>query len=660
MSTSPNTGPNTGPNATRPNILFILVDQMRYPPLYPDDPNDPLFQILRFQKGDLKDNPYADLFPGFRLLRDHGVSLQNHTCSSIACVPSRATIMTGQYSARSGVTQTEGMFKVDTDPAFPWLPQDGVPTLGDWFRAAGYETHYFGRWDVSNPPVGSLEPWGFDSWEYSYPSDQRFGTPNLGVYRDKSYTDLVNTFLRRKALGVEANIINSNDPTNASFNVRPWLAVASFVNPHDIGAYPFPWQPAVDQPGPLTPAPTLGEPIAPYGAPVQGKHSQPPTYGQGAKTFNGTYRVPLNPGGFKLGDIKLPASWRSDLPGKPDCQYDYSYKFQLALTTLRGQNAVIPSPYPFKMQTNAEDWYRSYLEFYLYLQYLVNLEVSAVLERLYESGLDKNTIVVFTSDHGELAGAHGGQLEKWYGAYQESIHVPAIISSPLVNADKEMREVRSHTTHVDWVPTLLGLAGYGADDRQALGRFIQGHTVRPLAGEDLTPVIKDGAKPGRQGVLFVSDDNITAPLDTNYSPDRYGWYVDITQRLTSPSGQPTAHQPLTTPGPVVQPNHVQSYFESPWKLVRYWEPGNATNTQWELYNLDADRNENHNLLGWDATTGEPVLNVVQIAALDLAVPEVERALTRMRRSLNQAMEDAGYGVASAKTLGIVADGQPPA
>jgi hypothetical protein len=58
------------------------------------------------------------------------------------------------------------------------------------------------------------------------------------VYRDKGYTDLVNTFLRRKALGVEAN---SNNATNASFKQRPWLAVASFVNPHDIGAYPSPW-----------------------------------------------------------------------------------------------------------------------------------------------------------------------------------------------------------------------------------------------------------------------------------------------------------------------------------------------------------------------------------------------------------------------------------
>jgi len=130
---------------SRPNILFILVDQMRYPPRYANDPLEPLYQILRFQQGDLKDNPYAAQFPGFRLLRENGISLQNHTVSSMACVPSRGTIMTGQFSARTGVTQTEGMYKIDTDPAFPWLPSDGVPTMGDWFRAAGYETHYFGR-----------------------------------------------------------------------------------------------------------------------------------------------------------------------------------------------------------------------------------------------------------------------------------------------------------------------------------------------------------------------------------------------------------------------------------------------------------------------------------------------------------------------------------
>ncbi len=651
---------STDTSAQRPNILFIMVDQMRYPPHSPNDALEPLYQILRFQEGDLTGNPYASLFPGFVKLREHGVSLQKHTCSSIACVPGRATIMTGQYSARSGVTQTEGMFKVDTDPAFPWLPEDGVPTMGDWFRAAGYETHYFGRWDLSNPPTGSLEQWGFADWEYSTPSDQRFGTPNLGVYRDTSYTDLVNTFLRRKALGVEANMINSNNPTNATFKLKPWVAVASFVNPHDIGAYPFPWRPAVDKPVPGTGQASIQQPITPYGAPQKGTMSQPPTYGKAPDQFVGTYQVPLNPGGFKLGEVKLPANWRSDLSTKPDCQYDYSYKFQLALTTLRAEYAVIPSPYPFKMQSNAEEWYRNYLEFYLYLQYLVNIQVSSVLERLVESGLDKNTIVVFTSDHGELAGAHGGQIEKWFGAYQESIHIPAIISSPLVNTDQAMRSVHSHTTHVDWVPTLLGLAGYDQADRESLAKFMQGHSVKPLAGEDLSPVILGKtSNTERKGVLYVSDDNITAPLDTNYSPDRYDWYVNITERLTSPTGEPTEKQPLTAPGPVVQPNHVQSYFETPWKLVRYWEPQNPTNTQWELYNHKVDANENINLLHWDKKTGEPVLRVATILEQGLGLAEVELALHHMRNELNRSLLKAGYTPQNMKDMGIVADGQPP-
>lgn len=643
-------------NTTRPNILFILVDQMRYAPLYPNDPLEPLYQILRFQEGDLAGNPYAEQFPGFCLLRKHGVSLQKHTTSSIACVPSRSTIMTGQYSARSGVTQTEGMFKVDTDPAFPWLPPDGVPTMGDWFRAAGYETHYFGRWDLSNPPTGSLEPWGFGSWEYSFPSDQRFGTANLGVYRDKSYTDLVNTFLRRKGLGVENNIINSTNPTNASFKTKPWMAVASFVNPHDIGAYPFPWRPGIEAPGPLQQGQTPQEFLSPYGAPRKHTLSQPPTYGNQPAT----YRVPLNPDGFDASQVRLPASWSSDLKGKPDCQYDYSYKFQIALTTMRGQNALLPSPYPFKMQDNAQEWYRNYLSFYLYLQYLVNLEISSVMERFYESGLDKNTIVVFTADHGELAGAHGGQIEKWFGAYQESIHVPAIISSPLVNPDQALRAVHTHTTHVDWIPTLLGLAGFTPSEQQSLGSFIQGHTVSPLAGEDLSPVIQGKTPaPQRKGVLFVSDDNITAPLDTNYIQDSYNWYETWTERLTSPSGEPTAQQPLLAPGPVVQPNHVQSYFETPWKLVRYWEPGNRKNTQWELYNHSVDANENCNLVAWDPQSGEPVLRSEVIGQLGLDNQQVAAALEHLREALNQAMLEAGYNPNAAQTLGIVADGQTP-
>ena len=42
------------------------------------------------------------------------------------------------------------MAKKANDPAMQWLDPNSVPTLGDWFRAGGYETHYRGKWHISH------------------------------------------------------------------------------------------------------------------------------------------------------------------------------------------------------------------------------------------------------------------------------------------------------------------------------------------------------------------------------------------------------------------------------------------------------------------------------------------------------------------------------
>lgn len=647
-------------SVNRPNILFVMVDQMRFQPLYKDDPLEPLFRLLRFENDIKPDNPYINMFPGLMQLRQNGIALQDHNISSSACVPSRATIMTGQYAARTGVTQTEGMFKVDTDPTFPWLPQDRSPTMGDWFRAAGYETYYFGRWDLSNPPTGSLEPWGFSQWEFSNPSSQRFGLPNLGVYRDVGYVDLVRTFLNRKGMGVEANMINSNNPTNATFKQKPWLAVASFVNPHDIGAYPFPWKPFVDG------NKAGGGPLRPYGVPPKGTMSEPPNY----SGYEATYRVPLNPLGFGIEGVKPPESWRAKLREKPSCQLDYAYKFQLALTSMRGQIAQNNTPYPLMMQENAEEWYTAYLEFYLYLQYLVNLEIDQILQALHKSGQAENTIVVFTADHGEQAGAHGGMIEKWHNAYRETIHVPAVISSPLLRKSEPLPELKERnvhhvehvdvtSTHVDWIPTLLGLAGFDAKDRKAMAKFIQGHDVQPLPGADLSPIIRgERQDTKREGILFVTDDTITAPMDMSYLPTSFQDYLKHTKELYNPDG-PTEDQPLLAPGPVVTPNRVQCFYAKPWKLARYWQENEPQKTQWELYNQDVDPEELHNMLSWNCETGAPQLRVKVIESLGLDVGAVEAKLKELRRQLNGALIEAGYGEDSLDNLGLIGAPETP-
>ena len=67
----------------------------------------------------------------------------------------------------------------------------------------------------------------------------------------------------------------------------------------------------------------------------------------------------------------------------------------------------------------------AYRRFYYYLHKLVDRAVGRILEALQRSGMADDTIVVFTSDHGDMLGAHGGMQQKWYNAYDEAIRVPA-------------------------------------------------------------------------------------------------------------------------------------------------------------------------------------------------------------------------------------------
>ena len=78
------------------------------------------------------------------------MTFARHYTGSLACVPSRPTMFTGQYPDLHGVTQTDGLGKMADDSRMRWLPEGEVPTLGNWFRAGGYDTHYDGKWHISH------------------------------------------------------------------------------------------------------------------------------------------------------------------------------------------------------------------------------------------------------------------------------------------------------------------------------------------------------------------------------------------------------------------------------------------------------------------------------------------------------------------------------
>ncbi|MDQ0464188.1 arylsulfatase A-like enzyme [Caulobacter ginsengisoli] len=623
----------------RPNILLITCDQFQFSRFaYGPDHGfvEDLKDVLGFQA--LKPgNTYEQYFPGLKMLRDGPtVVLRNHTIAASACTPSRAAIYTGQYGTKTGVTQTDGLFKSGDDYDFPWLEADGIPTLGTWLREAGYSTHYFGKWHVSDPPGHSLDRFGFDDWELSYPEPHGAAINNLGIYRDVGFADAACAFLRRQGLAVNYNrqvaMVQKHDPYSSGpdpeKSVRPWFAVASFTNPHDIATYPAVIGQALPKPDDSGPQGVMG----PLTVPLQTQATPPPT--------GGKMSVPLNPAAFPQNNAAATPTQDEDLSTKPSCQFDYSYKVALALNAKTGFNGVLgmdpPPPteaaataaavaialqssIPFQLYSNPAKGGTpassalDFLQLYAWLHYAVDRHIAEVLTALESSGQADNTIVIFLADHGEYAGAHGMMIEKWHTAYQEALHVPVVIRFPKSAGQPRTGEdpvqIDALTSHIDILPTVLGLAGLTQTDRETISaRMAARRPVPPLPGVDLTPlitgqtdvVIEPDGQP-RKGVLFITDDEITAPLPPTRSPQdqksmaEFEVFKAIVE--TVKHGTPgTPAVPGLAPGAVRQPNHVRSVRTLDYKLSRYFDPSGQEPQEWECYDLRNDAIEAVNLV----------------------------------------------------------------
>ena len=120
---------------SRPDVIVLLTDQERAAPPY----EAPEVTAWRAEK-----------LTGARWFDEHGVAFGRHYTGSLACVPSRPTLFTGQYPDVHGVTQTNGLGKMHDDSRMRWLRPGEVPTLGHWFRTGGYDTHYVGKWHMTH------------------------------------------------------------------------------------------------------------------------------------------------------------------------------------------------------------------------------------------------------------------------------------------------------------------------------------------------------------------------------------------------------------------------------------------------------------------------------------------------------------------------------
>ena len=213
--------------------------------------------------------------------------------------------------------------------------------------------------------------------------------------------------------------------------------------------------------------------------------------------------------------------------------------------------------------------------------------------------------MIFSSDHGDMQGAHGGMHEKWHVAYEEALHVPLIVSSPLLPGGA--RDLNIPTNHADLIPTLLGLTGIDPD--QALARLETNHSeARPLVGRDLSPAIR-AAEPAAptEPILFITDDEISEGSAPTKSP--FGRISRGLHRYSSVK-QPNHLQTVIAEVDVDGEQHVVK-FSRYYDNAQFWTVpgerderlhGRQTDTvtepepdEYELYDLTLDPIEEHNL-----------------------------------------------------------------
>ena len=350
----------------RPNVLFIISDQ--WSPL----------------ASDLSGTRPMPRTPAADSIAASGVRFENSYCSWPLCSPSRASLFTGQMPHTT---------RVIGNVRRPGIVPASMPVLGEIFSRAGYATGYFGKEHTGGAAYRGFQNLG----TYQY--------PGAGYLADGSGLDPIFTrdaieFIR----GPRSN---------------PFLAVLSFINPHDIC-------------------------YTPSHAKIAGK------------SFVDVNQAFHNRKGKFFRNLDFPPPRPNLNPRPPE---------RMARVSAVQEN------------WSEEDW-RLYLATYYLLIENTDWMIGLALDAVRRAGLERDTLVLFTSDHGDQMGAH--HLVGKGVFYEECMRVPFAAAWPgVINASQVNRTALISGTDV--LPTICDFAGLNCPEG------LDGKSVRPLLNGNSAP-----------------------------------------------------------------------------------------------------------------------------------------------------------------------------
>ncbi|MCP4639724.1 MAG: sulfatase-like hydrolase/transferase [bacterium] len=383
----------------RPNLLWIMTDQQ------------PVSTVGAYGNGTIKT-------PNLDRIAAEGVRFNQFHIAAFPCSPSRACMLTGRHAHNHGVVRNDVYL------------DDDVPALGDILKQAGYATGYVGKWHLSGsmyrdapgrPPahwyysrVDNAERFtfdkvdggtgedvpvhGFDYWQGGWAQYRQY-------LRDVGLGELVDT----TPVGNHNDLPSTGDGDHAVSKLPQEHHMASFFAQRAVNFLK-----------------QRGDDGEPFGLVV---------------SFFGPH-LPVAPpepwdAMYPLEDVPLPANHDDDLRDKP-------------LAQRRNRRC-------YKGDEWTENQFRDYVRRYWGYCSYIDHQIGQILKALDATGQADDTIVAFTSDHGDMVAAHGFVFKLCWCGYDELLRVPLLLRYPEVL--KPGTSYDGLVSNVDVLPTVLDFMG---------------------------------------------------------------------------------------------------------------------------------------------------------------------------------------------------------
>lgn len=372
-------------------------------------------------------NPWVRT-PNLDRLAEEGVLFERAYCNSPVCIPSRSSFLSGLYPSTCGVRSNRSGFSDGLlDRLLPRrLHRYGfncglagkLHVRGDWRNSASPESGYDHGYDEFNwSPCGFPDNWG--GCQYQHWLRDRGVSFDIRAHPDSQHVFLGMPAEHHQTTWCAQRAITFMQAMAEKQPDQPWMFACNIFDPHH----------------PNDPPPELLE----------------------------RYDAVLD-------ELPLPDYVPGELDGKPSVQRE---------TFAKGPNRMPPNP-TIRYHELSDREHRLFRASYFAMIDLIDMQVGRILDALETSGQRDETLVIFTSDHGESLGDHGMYL-KGYWFYEESVRVPLILSWP--GATPRDRRPTAFAELVDLAPTIGDALGI---DRPAW-----------LEGQSLWPSLTGGPPPRR-------------------------------------------------------------------------------------------------------------------------------------------------------------------